>query len=410
MPRMNPHPLFALLGEFDGRPWRGSSPTDLFNRGGVATALPTSTPYTTEGIYDDLLDLLNGRGSTSTRTLPALCASQWTGAGTFTATFTSDDRINFQSTVETFDIGGNAGAEFLGIPATGTGVIAAGAPGYTTPNEWTRGNFDNLGLSVFPGVGIPFLLLPDAFRYQDVPVLFRDRGVIADADDAHPLDNIQKLDNDINDPAGRSIQWGISDAGFVWSTWPNAIALALPTWLSTTFRDALGFDGSETVVTLNGQDSLTANNRPPTGLFPSRPLVRQFRVTEEEGAADRLTSGAWSSNVVGSYGGWQLDFHLDGPAGPRDQHRHYMDEFLHQVTHGRRVTLYQDWGDSRRAAPLPNLGDYGLLYTVEGGGYRGRLRLRIHPRTGDRYDARWPGELRRRRPTSLIFTDDERGQ
>jgi len=402
--------LIALLAEFDGRPWAG---VDLFFRGANPNVvLPAATSGTTERIYDDLVSLLNGRASESVRSFPASAASLWTGAGSLTVTLTTDDRINFTTDVEGFEILASASGnnEPWGIPAGGSGAVLAGPPGYTTPNEWTRGNITARPF-INPDVGGLFQVPAEAARYQDAVIAFREAGVTLDEDDLHATDNLEHLDNDQNDPASRRYQWGITDDGFVYWAAPTVTATAI-SWLSITFRDALGFDGSE-VVTVDGALSYSiATNRPPSGMFPSRPLIRQTRQAREVSRARRVTDGRWASNHVGTYQGWELEFYLDGPADKAglDQHRHLLEQWLEVVTHGRRVTLYQDWGDSRRADDVPNLGLYGLLYTVEEGGYRGRLRLRMDPATGADYDAKWPDVFRRRKPIRFTFTDDERGQ
>jgi len=410
VPHNDPHPLIALFAEFDGRPWSGVS---VFNRGAGATVLGPFTAGTTQGIYGDLVDLVNGRGSEAGRSIQALAVSEWTGAGTFTITLTADDRLHFQSSVETFEILGGAGASMLGIASTGTGVIAAGAPGYTAPNEWTRGNFPNLPVSVFPGVGIPFLLFPDANFYQSIAIMLRELGIVADADDSHATDNIQTLDNTANDPVARSIQWGLTDAGYVYWSAPALAGIAAPTWTDTAFRDALGFSGAEVIdtATYPGLSFMAADHRPRAyALHPTRPVERQTRTVAHMATAARRMDGAWSSNLAGHFPGWAVEFYLDGPADSRDLHRGYLEAFLETVRHGARVTLYQDLGETRRALPPPNAGDYSELYTPELNGYRGRLLLRLDPSSGSNYDARWPSDLRRRKLVTLNFTDDERGQ
>jgi hypothetical protein len=413
MSYFNAHPLAAIGVEFDARSWSGSN---LYNRGGAFVAFPTFTPNTTEGIYQDLIDLLNGFGSPAGTDLNKEAQNLWltiSGApGTFGMGIASTSgKLAFVSTLTAWSISANANNAFWGLPTAGVGPIAPGVV-YEAPDDFSRGNFNDKWITItptaFPGFSVP----AQPKKIQNMVVAQREVSVVADADDMNPLTNLEYLDNAIYSPVNKVIRWGLTDDGYVYYSVPTGSGIGAIAWASTTFRDALGFSGNETVdnTTINNVDLWVADYRSPYFYLPSRPLINQVRTQTQVTATARATDGRWGSNNVGSYGEWEIEFYVDGPIDSEDQHRHFLDKFLPVLTHGKRCNLYQEWGDTRRAKFLPNDGKFSELWNPTANGYRGRLLLRLHPDSGDSYTVSWPQQLRRRAPFSLKFSDFEGGQ
>ena len=99
MPLNNPAPQFALLSAWD---MRGLSGDQLFTRsGGGAVSMPTFSAG--EGVYEDVLFFLNGRGSSSSLKAQGQLAygASVGGVGTtWTATINEDDKVQFTSDVD----------------------------------------------------------------------------------------------------------------------------------------------------------------------------------------------------------------------------------------------------------------------------------------------------------------------
>ena len=83
------------------------------------------------------------------------------------------------------------------------------------------------------------------------------------------------------------------------------------------------------------------------------------------------------------------------------------------------MTLYQDWGDYRRAvrtadtsnpAVAPRVAPYSTLYTSQQDGAYGRLLCRRDPGDASVFDARWPDRILRRLPVTTRLAEWEGGQ
>jgi len=406
-------PPFALLTEWDMRSFAGQS---LFDRG-AAAVVAASTYY-----YEDALSLLNGRGSEGTRDLGSdISASVGVAIGTITATVNADDRLEITSTdvLSSFAVSPGADNAFFGFDVAGQ----AGGPTITAAGEWTRGTRQNRHLSITytPGIGAPvgpFFAPSIPYSAQGIVNMLRPRdnaAAVNDSDNLHFADCIEVLDNATH--ATDVIRWGLSDTGRTFASWDASAGLGDVVWISTTFRDRLGFTGAE--VPLNVLSPTGASVRvllstfPAAGvLVPTRPLVRLLERREEVTRTLRLTDGDVASNASGASTGWDLSFFLDGPADSRDLHRHWLEQWLPYAQLGGHCSIYQQWGDPRRAVSTrasthstSNTPAYSLLSTPEQDGERGRLRCRRDPSDASRRQVQWPGVLRRRVPTSLVLSD-----
>lgn len=413
-----PHPRFALASRFDARRWTGH---DLFKRGdGDPVAMPAFDLG--EGLYEDALAFLHGYGSG--RAFGARVAPY-----AISFSLTSDDRIRILNTgIANATLQASPFNAWWGLPTIAT-VIPLGGGTLTGSNEWRRGLVWS-GLSATPprltftvtGQLGSFRCPPEPSIMQNIIIGLRERGEEEDLDDKG-LITLEDLDNATNDATDLSIRWGITDEGHVYwsSTHPDCEEGI--TWLSDTLRRRLGFSGLETVYTddpggieggiSSGYLCFSIADKPLPGFItPTRPLHVQDPYQEEEGDQKRLTNGSWASHSIGSFRGYDIEFFLDGPDDTVDLHREYLLLRQTYCRLGEPLTLFQDWGDSRRALEAYHVDvlqpAYDLLYTSDRNGYRGRVRCRLSATTG-RAEAAWDGDFRRRAPVqlSLDFAEED---
>lgn len=404
MPGNNPHPLVALLGEVDTSQWAG---VDVLNRGGSNVSLDADS-----ATFDDVLALLNGCGSQSGRSLPEDVQSRWTansGAGNLAVTLNDDDQIVLTASAEDFTVSAGINNIYFGADPAGYGLVGGSAPFVRTFDyaPWVRGaqvHGSTGRLEITPAVGTAFSIPRYVGTIQSLITHVRKFDE-SDADGTWSTLCLEDLDNTTNDTVARRIRWGIDGDGHVYTTRPSGVSAAV-TWVSTSFRDRLGFTGLETESTSNGIVTLTAANPCPGCYFPTRPLETIEPITRETTGVLELSDGDICANHVGAIARWRVVFYVDGPADSRDTSRHWVERcFKEHWTRGSMLTLYQHWGDPRRAlagwqvnAEQPA---YDLLYTSERDGYRGRLRCRIAADSPNERSLAWEGALRRRLPVEM---------
>lgn len=202
----------------------------------------------------------------------------------------------------------------------------------------------------------------DAYEVQDIPTLLRKAST--DDGSARRAYSIEALMGDAldPDPASGTTAWGmcwayIGDDGRVVLAWHADVEGAVFAWdddgLPLAYR--LGFDGTETPVA-GGDDvvRLTATHRPSSVLWPEyagplRPVVRDLG----EATAGRLGDVAGVDH--GTSLGYRLTCWIRGPQAEttdteRESHQvdHHLHEWLQRAVRGRRATIVQRWGDTRR--------------------------------------------------------------
>jgi hypothetical protein len=371
MPYNNPAPDFALLSSVDATEWSG---VELFDRsGGSPVSFPTFASG--QGIYEDAITLLNGRGNDSANTLSGVINAVAT-FGTWTATL-------------------------LGFVDDATLTTSKKAP-----NDWARGvhpasTLYQYSISMtFTDGGSNTFTLNENIAFQDVPTLLRERGSVGDADDTNPTNNIEALDQSAQSSTG--LRWYLNDDGFVACEYLTSLGAI--SWSSTTFRDRLGFNGTETPVAEPPFSIITAKYRMPGTLFPSRPVQRSHLKVDQVSQARRLIGGGYVSNFVGSYITSVVNFDLDARLDQIDLYRHFTNKFMQYISSGERINYYQGWGDSRRAlihadVTIASTDEYTVLYTSEDNGDQGRIRGSVTPLTT--VDLVYPGDLRRKVPVTL---------
>ena len=400
MPYNNPAPDFALLTSIDATEWSG---VELFTRSGASTgAVSFPTFASGSGIFEDAISLLNGRGTTSAQTLEGFIQAS-SNFGTWTVSLDSaTDKIKIECTTA-FSLTVNTnGFNGLGFETDATLTTSK-----TAPNDWTRGVHPAsiayaLSISLtFSDGGSNTFNVYYSLPFQDVPIILRERGAVGDADDVNATDCIEALDQAAQ--SSTDIAWYLNDSGYVVCEYFASTVGAI-TWSSTTFRDRLGFNGTETPVDDAGFKILTAKNRMPSTLFPSRPVQRSHLRVDQASQARRLIGGGYVSNFVGSYITSVVNFDLDARLDQIDLYRHFTDKFMPYISSGERINYYQGWGDSRRALIHADVttsatDEYTLLYTSEDNGDQGRIRGSLSPTSS--IDLVYPGDLRRKVPVLM---------
>ena len=396
----------ALLSEFDASQWAG---VNVFDRGADHITLASDA-----GVYDDALAFLHGFGSQTGRSLAADLQSRWTAAGGGGDIFIGideDDRVYIETDTEDFTLDASAGWAYLGFSAAGHGLVGGSAPyRRTATSDWTRGplTWGTTGrLLITPAVGSQATLPRYTGTVQSLPTWIRAVDE-ADADGVWDASCLETLDNTAADNADRRIRWGINAAGHVYTTRPTGVAAAV-TWVSTSFRDRLGFSGNETEVTSNGVVTLTADYELP-GLLRPTGLSRCLAWREESTATARESGGGVAYNHLGSWSGWDVTVYVAGDAlGDESVTEHLIRRVWPYAPLGAGLTLYREWGDPRRAlrrrevtAAQPA---YDLLYTSERDGARGRLRCLRDPGDEARRQTQQDQDLMVRQTVRIILTD-----
>jgi hypothetical protein len=384
------------------------------NSGAISVSGPTGW-----GIFGDILDLLTGRGSAPPAAADTVNLANRAEAATgtpVTATVNGDDRVSLfftgATTVTLDPAATNAlwGYDPAGQTSTGDGF---GNQLLIAPATWARGNQTLAGLTLTRGAssgdapksGITVHSLLDSLRTWG----------ISDADDLNPTGNLSALDF----AAGSAeVRWGVTADGHVFCSRATA-GLSDVAWVSTTFRDALGFTGLEAGVIAGNYTTTTATYPCPGLLTPSRPFDTIDRGTQARFGASLASNGgayvtSWLDRVT--YG---VSLLLDGPADRIDRQDHMLRKVLPAMPPGARVTVYQDWGDYRRSARTadtsnpavaPRSAPYSLLYTSQRDGEYGRLLCRRDPGESGALVAAWPDRIKRRLPVVMQVAEWEGGQ
>lgn len=395
MPLNNPAPQFGLLTSVD---MTSQSGVTVFTRSsGSSIALPTYASG--EGLYEDVLFFLNGRGSTS----GFKADTQLTvGFGTsWSMTIDENDKLKITSDVD-FELTKTGTEDPFGFGSSTVGASLVGSDYVLiASNDWTRGliDLDNVTYRIdeVPGSGT-FNFPSVKSDIQDVTTFIRGYSQ-SDADD-FSLSSLQDLDNAAQSPPASDITWAITNTGHTQCHYRTSLGDI--TWVSTAIRDLLGFTGQEAAVVDGSRSRLTSTHKNQSVLIPSRPYQSHHLRVNNVGQNRRKIGGGYVSNFIGSYVTSVLRFDLDALLDQVDDYRHFTNKFLPLVGPGERINFYQGWGDSRRALITSDIvgsqAAYDLLFTSEDNGDQGRVRGSL---TVADYDLSYPTRLRRRVPVIL---------
>ena len=411
MPARDHCPLPGVYSSFDISPWAGA---DVFTVG-IAGAPTVTVPamgsgdlgdpdQPGEGEYLDVIHAMTGYGSVEG--LGTRLTTAWASlgrAGTITVDLDEGDRVRVAlagapTTLELTP----AGVDVLGLGMGG--IEVDNGESVSAGSDWLRGVTSDIAvLTIGDGVGTEVIALG---RVQDVRIMIREVGEPGDLDDT----GVWTLETD-----DETVKFGVTADGRAWWATSRVGALTGMTWESTSFRDRLGFTGDESITpwlggVIRGQ---TAPHPLPGVIHPTRPLRRQVPRAEAVGEELRLVGGGYSSISVHTVRGWRVEMWVDGPLDSGiDAHRHWIDMMTDPAlcTPGRRITLYQDVGDSRRALDPRSVNvdqpAYDILYTSELGPYRGRIVGFVNPSTGRDIEAEQEGRFRRRYLVSFVMDQE----
>lgn len=394
MPLNNPSPNFALLSSFNARTWSG---VNVYDRGSNNITLPTFAIG--EGIYEDVVSFLNGRGSDGGFSTGDLIQAAAPFGFNWAVTINSFDKVVI-SCDTAFKIRHKSGTDVLGV---GSSSFSSAFITFTCPNNWTRGSdiltatyaiVDSSDSNLFS------FDISNGLNSQDLIVAIRERGTTNDIDDVNVTNCLEALDITAN--SNDNIKWYINDQGHVETMYASAVGDV--SWVSTTFRDRLGFSGSE-IASGTLIKTLTADYPCPGTLFPSRPYQRHHLQTDTVTQARRKIGGGYTSNFIGSYVQSILNFDLDALLDEKDLYRHFTNNFVEYIPTGERINFYQGWGDSRRALITANITAsqpaFSLLHTSEDNGDQGRIRASVL--NNGSINLAYPNRLRRRVPVSMTM-------
>lgn len=383
MPGNSYYPIPALASTFDARQWSG---LPLFDRGSDTVTMPSFGAR--QGVYEDVLSFLNGRGSLPGEDLQSRLTAAADAAfadGAYTIQLLSTDRLRIENDKEAFALEANADNATYGAPVAGVAAVNVGGTVHRLdlPADWLRGNIAaGVQLVINPTTGANFNLPDRTSRYQDLVTMLRKTGAVGDADDMHdPAGDEPSLEAVDNDACSTTTtRWGVDARGHVWwsalSVTPDA---QTPVWTSTTFRDRLGFSGRETTSRLGFTDQQIADFPCPGLYVPTRQLARPLELqTDEVSDAMRLDDGTWAGQHRGTFVRWLATIHVDGPQDSRSTWLHWARRVLPYLPQGAPCTLYLEWGDPRRRIEpyglVSGVSAYSLLHTSEMEGARGRIR------------------------------------
>jgi len=403
MPSNTYCPRFGLLTTLDARTWAG---TDVVRSAGAPVAIPAYSGVG-DGLFSDVLAFLNGHCVFSGQSIPELATSGWTGAGapTFTAGIDENDRVWLESDTHDFSVTTCVALGFIGIQTT----TGAGPYRMTATNDWMRGNWHS-------GVDIPTLTpfgaaayytIADGSTYQDVRVALRP-STATGPDSGSYAGCLEAADN--TGGGTTAVRWGLDADGHVYTCRPAAATLG---WQGTSFRDRLGFSGAEVAVASGTGRIYTADYPCPGVIVPSRPLDSVRPVDSRVSSASSDTAGRVSRVSSAALEQWEIAFYVDGPYDDGDDlSQHYLRRW--RPYSDDRVTLYQEWGDSRRRLDpqlVRNGGQeaYDLDYTSERYGYRGRIVGYLVSDSPGRRVIQWPQRIMRRSPLSMTLQEDSDG-
>ena len=388
----------ALTTRVDWRAWAG---VNVMTINGTAISLPAWTG-SQDGVFFDVVDALAGRGQASAESMVTQAGARWNGAGTLTMGIDgTTGRLYLQSSTDDFQLNASADNTFFGFAAAGHGTVGGVAPfRRVAPLPFTQGpngaRFTSNGLLIQTGVN-PQFAVGNVRWFPNVIHALRARG-LADLDDTAGGDCLEAI---IQAAMGLThLHVGLDTDGKVVIAWTASAWSSAPTWNSTSFRDALGFTGNETVALGGGGTSvryIKAARVHPKAIALQRPLARHDAAEERMGAAASLTDGGASTAEHSRLGMRRARFYIGGPASALDTHRHWMRRVW--PGKGGPLTLYpQGLAEPRRwLDPYDVTADqpaYSLLYTSGGDGYDGRFKGRLPRDEGEVTEVRFPGQMR----------------
>ena len=379
----------AILLPFNARAWSG---TAVYQRASNQIILPTFAARG-DGIYRDVLDFLNGRGTeASAEALPVDLAAAWTGAGTITISIDPTiGHIVLESDTEDFAILSHASNAWLGLSVDGHPEVGGSAPfRRVAPLPFQIGPYVNLSLGIDPAAAASFTVGTTRY-WPDVVTALRERGS-ADADDRNATECLEEIDAAAI--SHDSVRWFLDEDLHI-ITAGRTGSVDTITWLDTTFRDRLGFSGLETIQAAGLVDYLRADYPMPGAILYPEGYDDYDLGYEQDASGKNLSAGGATSLKVAER--WTISGSgvIYGPDRGGDLTRHWRRRVMPYMGPGRQGTFYPVWGDPRRfLEPGEVTADqvaHDLVYTTWLDGYRGRVEGHLSVGTPTATTVRYEG-------------------
>ena len=395
MPSFDTSPNFMLMSDFDARNFTST----LYTRAGSNIALNANGRV----VFDDPILFLNGNGQSSTYSLKHNLEADL--GGTWTISINSNDRITWsRDSFISMDIETNNGGYLWGIENEATIMVGTSV---SFLNDFSRGNiiFYTPTLSTFGKITYSDASTQPPTYYPTFPVAQNMISLLSErsGDGIYCLQAVEEA------LFGDYVQWVLRDDGRVmqivnYSANNNLINF---TWVDTTFRDRLGFNGLEQWQTLYGRKVLIANNVMPGILAPSRPYADHHIAFDRVSDLRRKGDGSFGSNFKGNFVKSILNFHLDGLADSQDDYMRFAFDLGAYIYQGSKVTLVQEVGESRLNRRTSEINSsspaYSLTHTSESNGLHGMIRGTVLSFTND---LPFENRIMRRIPISMEIAHD----
>jgi hypothetical protein len=393
MPRNEFAPNFALMTDFDARPFAGV----LYTAEGQNISLPTASQI----VFDDPVEFLNGKGMNAIYSLKHDLEAD--KGGTWTISIDSQDRIKWlASPGVNMDITTDwGGGQIWGLNYDYYEMIDTQPAIF--PNDWQRGNLvlwqsgnTNYGKIFYTGSGTSSPSSYPNFPFaQDMISLLSIRS-------GNGQYCLQSRDEFY---FAQAHQWILRDDGHVVRV--SSFANPSFSWVDTAFRDRLGFSGNEQWISLYGRKALIADYVMPGVLYPSRPFQDHHIAYDRVSEYQRKIGGGFTSNFIGNYVKSRLTFHLDAYADIQNDYRFFSDTLGNFFYKGAKINFFQGVGDPRLARITNDITSsapaYSLTHTSENNGDQGVIRGTI---TDISADLAYDGVIRRRVPITMEIEHD----
>ena len=393
MPRNEFAPNFALMTDFDARPFAGV----LYTAEGQNISLPTASQI----VFDDPVEFLNGKGMNANYSLKHDLEAD--KGGTWTISIDSQDRIKWlASPGVNMDITTDwGGGQIWGLNYDYYEMIDTQPAIF--PNDWQRGNLvlwqsgnANYGKIFYTGSGSSSPSLYPNFPFaQDMISLLSIRS-------GNGQYCLQSRDEFY---FAQAHQWILRDDGHVVRM--SSFANPSFSWVDTAFRDRLGFSGNEQWISLYGRKALIADYMMPGVLYPSRPFQDHHIAYDRVSEYQRKIGGGFTSNFIGNYVKSRLTFHLDAYADIQNDYRFFSDTLGSFFYKGAKINFVQGVGDPRLARITNDITSsapaYSLTHTSENNGDQGVIRGTI---TDISSELSYDGMIRRRVPITMEIEHD----
>ena len=356
----------AILAGFDSIEWVS---TTLFTRNGTPVAAPALATMNDKGHYPDVVSFLNGWATD--KYLSSRLDAQWgANPGTLTAGIDSSNRFYVEFTgavISAFTVTRGSSDPWGWGAATVAGVNTSGTTWRATATSaFTRGNFTGgSNEQFFVTADLDTILAPEyQVKIQSLPTWCSVPGSV-DADVV--IECLENWDNDAIDNTNRRFSWGIDSEGRTFTSWDANLGSGYSvTWSSASFRRALGFTGTESLVTSNGICTLTSTY-PARGVLVLRNglAVHDPSVLHMGSAVNQL-NGRIAGRPVSIFNEIDVSTTLRGGVGLAEARAEYEDEAeIYRVRvapylfRGARCTLLPDIAD-------PRMGSSSIQQYVDG--------------------------------------------